>query len=827
MQKPRSSAVLLLTMGFLLCAGTVYVPSADAKALRCSITKPAGNATVPSPVRYVAKVRGGQAPYTYQWSLPGGKPKAYSITTSKTQCTVTVNYQPGTYRATVKVIDSTGRPVAARDRVKIRVPKKSINSTSANRAKLPKKLVQERAFTTRRDFQVVAANDLGMHCGDLDHRIASILPPFNVVHAQVIHKDAFPDILDVTNVQAVYSAASNPRDPAQPAKTGARIFKTNFWDLNPRGTGNTLAFDAYNPFYPPNVLGNFPLPVDTGLPVPDLEKLYPLAGPSALVAEQERMPGFAAHYSVNGPQQFGVFYNDLPFFVNFPFGYRVDAIRWFSAEGIPIAPFDDLGRKNAFPLLRIQAKDATGALTGTPRAVLSSLDVVTPVSAEADCYRCHTSAQDGGNGRAACIQGVDSICPSAPPNFQGSPRGATTPFTVATAAQDTALVPDNVSREWAADINILRLHDARHGTALEASTPVVCQRCHYSPALDLAHVGPVAGPDANGREQTSHHSNSSALHTFHGGLAAEGLFAAELPPPTDPRRTGAGGRPVVNDFVTGILNETCYQCHPGRVTKCLRGAMFNGGLVCQDCHGGMLQVGDDFTVNFPVTPGVPDLNKRVPWASEPHCGSCHTGDALDNLGLTDLNVIPAADGIRLLRAYRTTDTATAAPIVATNRRFAENQTAGGTQMLYRVSKDSHAGVFCEACHGSTHAEWPVKPESGAFISNDNQAALQLQGHTGKLIECGACHGGRGPSLSLGGPHGLHPVGDQRWINAHEELLERGLARDQCRTCHGARGQGTVLGKVAAKRKFTVEERGHVTLAKGSLVRCNICHENPL
>jgi hypothetical protein len=356
---------------------------------------------------------------------------------------------------------------------------------------------------------------------------------------------------------------------------------------------------------------------------------------------------------------------------------------------------------------------------------------------------------------------------------------------------------------------------------------VVCQRCHYSPALDLAHVGPVAGPDANGREQTSHHSNSSALHTFHGGLAAEGLFAAELPPPTDPRRTGAGGRPVVNDFVTGILNETCYQCHPGRVTKCLRGAMFNGGLVCQDCHGGMLQVGDDFTVNFPVTPGVPDLNKRVPWASEPHCGSCHTGDALDNLGLTDLNVIPAADGIRLLRAYRTTDTATAAPIVATNRRFAENQTAGGTQMLYRVSKDSHAGVFCEACHGSTHAEWPVKPESGAFISNDNQAALQLQGHTGKLIECGACHGGRGPSLSLGGPHGLHPVGDQRWINAHEELLERGLARDQCRTCHGARGQGTVLGKVAAKRKFTVEERGHVTLAKGSLVRCNICHENPL
>lgn len=317
MRVPRFhfGSTILLAAGILLAIGAVHVREVHAQALRCSITRPASNATVPSPVRYVAKVRGGQAPYTYQWSFPGGKPKAYSLTTNKTQCTVTVNYQPGTYRATVKVFDRAGRPVAARDRVKVKVPKKSINSTSANRATLPKKLVKERAFTSRKDFQVVAANDLGMHCGDLDHRIASILPPFNVVHAQVIHKDAFPDILDATNVQAVYSAASNPRDPAQPAKTGARIFKTNFWDLNPRGTGNTLAFDAYNPFYPLNVLGGFPLPVDTGLPVPDLEKLYPLptAGPSALVAEQERMPGFAAHYSSNRPQQFGVFYNDLPF----------------------------------------------------------------------------------------------------------------------------------------------------------------------------------------------------------------------------------------------------------------------------------------------------------------------------------------------------------------------------------------------------------------------------------------------------------------------------------------------------------------------------------
>ena len=36
------------------------------------------------------------------------------------------------------------------------------------------------------DYAVLSANDLGMHCADLDYKIFSILPPFNVVHAQVI-----------------------------------------------------------------------------------------------------------------------------------------------------------------------------------------------------------------------------------------------------------------------------------------------------------------------------------------------------------------------------------------------------------------------------------------------------------------------------------------------------------------------------------------------------------------------------------------------------------------------------------------------------------------
>jgi hypothetical protein len=247
-------------------------------------------------------------------------------------------------------------------------------------------------------------------------------------------------------------------------------------------------------------------------------------------------------------------------------------------------------------------------------------------------------------------------------------------------------------------------------------------------------LGPNDAND-NGKEQKIHRTNSRVMHAFHGQFTD--LFVNDTPPPTDPQRTDpATGKPVANAFVQDKLNNSCYQCHPGRNTKCLRGAMFNGRLVCQDCHGGMAQVGNDFSENFTTATPFPagaDLTKRIPWANVPACQSCHTGDAVSNLGLTDPNVIKSKDGIRLLQAYRTNDTVNAKPIVATNKRFAE-ESASGNAVLYRLSK-GHSGIFCEACHGSTHAEWPVQPESGASIANDNMATIQLQGHTGKITEC--------------------------------------------------------------------------------------------
>jgi hypothetical protein len=690
-------------------------------------------------------------------------------------------------------------------------PVRSVNSTSKNRRTAPDGLVGGQPFVTTDGFQILAVNDLGMHCGDLDHRIASILPPFNVIHAQVIQRGAVPQILTGADVDVTYVASSQAKDPVRFMQPSRRVFKTNFWRLNPRPTGNLLAFDAYDPFFPPGILSLFPLRRDLGLPVPDVERLY--LGDGQLVADQQAMPGDLGKFQTNLPQRFQRFNVDLPFFINFPFGYTLLGVNWFAAEGIPMTPFDDLGRPNAFPLMRIQAAQPAGGLG----QVVATVDTVVPVSAEADCFRCHTSSIDGGSGEAACIPGVDLGCTT-----EGS-RRSLTPFTVATKGQDTDDVPPKVKREWAADLNIIRLHDVRHGTSLEAATPVVCQRCHYTPALDLAHVGPM-GPgdaDANGREQRIHQTNSRVLHTFHAQMVD--LFPNDMPPPNDPQRVDpVTGKPVINNLVLDRLNQTCYQCHPGRRTRCLRGAMFNGGLICQDCHGDMAQVGDDFSLNLPANPfpAGADLNKRVPWANEPGCQSCHTGDVLDNLGLTDPNVIRSTDNVRLLQAYRTNDPA-AGPIVAVNRRFAENQ-IGGTQVLYRLSKEAHSGLACQTCHGSTHAEWPVLPTEGIVVANDNKTAQRLQGHAGTIIECTVCHLPGSLPVSLDGPHGMHPVGDQQWVFQHFAFLVLNTL-DSCRTCHGVVGEGSVLGKVAADRILQFVN----PLLKGTIIRCDICHANPL
>ena len=374
----------------------------------------------------------------------------------------------------------------------------------------------------------------------------------------------------------------------------------------------------------------------------------------------------------------------------------------------------------------------------------------------------------------------------------------------------------------AAKINILRVHDAKHGTDLDQKRRVVCASCHYSPALDLAQLGPT---DSLVTKQTQHISMSRAMHGHHGGLVSKDDGAALFPDMPSPRERTA-------DQTQNILQDTCYACHPGKRTQCLRGAMANAGIVCQDCHGDMEQVGDDFSANLASTsfPDGADLSKRVPWASEPGCQSCHVGDAINQPPDTT-GFIYADDNIRLLQAYLAGDE-NATPIKAAASRFAENRVVNDdgetVDLLYRLSK-GHGGVMCEGCHGSTHAIWP----NANPWANDNVTANQIQGHSGTITECTTCHEG-GLGLTLGGPHGMHPVADRNWNKEHEELAEgNGTA---CKSCHGANGQGTVLSSTAAVRTWECkDEKGTlcnredqiITVAKGTQVSCTQCHENEI
>lgn len=686
--------------------------------------------------------------------------------------------------------------------------------------------------------RILANNDLGMHCADQDYRIFSILPPYNVIGAQVVSTGANPRLMTPADgVTLSYQAApSNIVDPndsnAPPSVTdslnstsanGAGVYKGNFWSTAAGGI-DPNGFLAFDPLYPPGVLGAFPFITDLGLPAPDVARLY--LGDGALHAEQAAMPGQPDPYRTNEPQPFKGYAEDFPFFTNQGFGYVARAFKRYLAEGIPILPVDDAGRGNSYPLMRVQAQDASGTL-------LAEVDTVVPVASEADCQGCHLDQQ-------VCIGlGLGIPCDDIANWYD---RGATliTGDNIDTSNPGAANhVPGETPEQIAlnaAKINILRVHDARYGTALDSDRHVVCATCHYSPALDLAQLGPS---DSNGKEQTRHVSMSRAMHGFHGNLPndrandPDGVFVnlfPTMPPPSE--RTA--------DEQDQILAQTCYNCHPGKRTKCLRGAMETGGMVCQDCHGQGTQVGADFTASFPTQPGNSHPDLRVPWAEEPRCQSCHVGDvnqvrdlmasgALADTALHARDKSGNTDGLRLELAYALSDhKANGGADRLTLLDFPGSRFASNLP-LYRLSGGDdgagkgHGGLSCEGCHGSTHAIWP----NANPWANDNKTAMDLQGHTGTLVECTTCHEGD-LGTTLGGPHGMHPVGDTRFSKGgHEHLAEQN--KDACRACHGRNGEGTVLSRALADRTLTRGEGGSSTvhLSRGQPVTCRLCHENKL
>jgi uncharacterized protein (TIGR03437 family) len=205
-------------------------------------------------------------------------------------------------------------------------------------------------------------------------------------------------------------------------------------------------------------------------------------------------------------------------------------------------------------------------------------------------------------------------------------------------------------------------------------------------------------------------------------------------------------------------------------------------IQCQSCHGTMSAVGDP---------------ARQGWLNEPNCQNCHTGTASKNAG--QLRYTSALDSSGKLRA-------------AVDQTFATQSGVPVTGLsLYRFSA-GHGGLACEACHGSTHAEYTSSHE------NDNVQSQALQGHTGTIAECATCHAAI-PATGTG-PHGMHQVGSP-WISQHQ-----GAARNaaQCQACHGADYRGTVLSRAFSGR--TLNTSIAPALWNGFQLGCYTCHNGP-
>ncbi len=140
---------------------------------------------------------------------------------------------------------------------------------------------------------------------------------------------------------------------------------------------------------------------------------------------------------------------------------------------------------------------------------------------------------------------------------------------------------------------------------------------------------------------------------------------------------GMGGDPKLLN-----LSNAMHRKHSGVVPNTLNG--------CYNCHPGpttrclrdVMSTEEGMTCITCHGPMQKVARNANPWLTEPRCDSCHD-QALNN-------------------------------------------------PLYRLST-GHAGLYCEACHDSTHAIAPSR------ISRDGLKFVALQGSNGPLTECSVCH----------------------------------------------------------------------------------------
>ncbi|UZR30919.1 multiheme c-type cytochrome [Methylococcus mesophilus] len=778
------------------------------------------------------------------------------------------------------------------------------------------------------DLVVLPFDDWTMQ-GDTDadfmpNLYSSMSPTIHNLKAVVYKKDRLPVVVTSADAQVEYSAASNPSDPvgvgsinstSQNWPLGAAIGvfspmmsatvqKTQIWEKYTGEPDSQKATDYKRHFWAA-FTSNYPYsPLKESVnPPPDMGYITKVAKQDELTGSL--MPGKSNPYVANEPQTFGA-----------PNGSVNQDESQHKAALLPLSGVDDQGRVNSYPLFRVQAKK--------DGKVLASTDTVMTAGRDFQCRGCHAKGQIAANPNAPHTQAAYLATPT------GQHQKTLIKTLPLEKPEFFEARSDSIyDQEYAAALNYSSLHDfydgyfflrfMRYGKKADwysttyatdktqVTGPVQCSGCHQT-AMRTGDFNEAwwAGDDFDPTSPAYDPNYTVAMHRFHGELQwndaktdivrdEKGMYAR-----WDWKTKGRNTKTLFPIFDASgkqlPMEESCLKCHSGQREQHYRDRMATAGVTCYDCHGDMLAVGEAFPKNYPSNKdklGSSDLRDyRVGWFDNPDCGSCHVGNA--NLGKDGSGDFFSA-GVRK-QAFDDADlSATTRPVDRNDpdsRRFsagplANYQAAFPTSLhlhdhstgedirttvdtkvdapVFRFGKDRHGNVACAACHGAAHSVWPNRDPS----SNDNVTALQLQGHTGTILECNVCHtadsfakkedldggqySGDAQTGILGGPHDMHPVNDPYWWKGaqgdgansdgsayggwHNDYakLPGMKGEDQCAACHGNDHKGTRLSKTPVDRVFDfrgfdakkLKKAGFKTkvvkVAAGTPIGCDTCH----
>jgi hypothetical protein len=406
----------------------------------------------------------------------------------------------------------------------------------------------------------------------------------------------------------------------------------------------------------------------------------------------------------------------------------------FTAQGIPLTPYDDQGRTNFYPMMRLKAHDATGA-------VLASTDIVLPVTDQMDCRACHASGSQ------------------------------------ATARPPAGWVW-NCDPDQDYKLNILRYHDnIRAGTGtytnvlievgynpagliatVQAGQPVLCVRCHASNALP--------GSGAAGMRPFTR-----LIHTKHAKVLDPDLGLA----------------------LDDVGNSTaCLRCHAGPEIGYVRGVHHNtiaadgsAAMPCQSCHGTLTDIGNKSRLGWLDEPGCQSC----------HTGTATANSG--QLRYTSLFTAPGQvrQPVDLTFATQTNSLSTAFPLFRSARGHgglfcaachgaphSELDSVQPGENVQSQAIQGHLGMLidCGACHPTTPSDpWTGGPHGMHYAGQEwmpnHPAAVEFFGQPW----CATCHG----SDLTGGVLSLIP--GNRTLQGFDTLnLWRGFQLG-CFACHAS------------------------------------------